>query len=271
SNKGKEEEVVKNKTKGPNLKKEEELTREKDDKKVAEEKSTKEKDDGEKSEEKSKRKDNKEVEEEKENEENEYKEIIKDKVDDKEVEITKSPITSEINTKEKYDKIMSNIFDKEIDKGKEEEENKQRMETTDYVLDILSFFPYIEPFRINLQGYNWWKIDITDSENEKGFLPYFSYVVGGNHKYSIIKDSVSSSSLIKKYRHYIFGLYNINNEVKFYVYGVPGRFLKEEHPQRGNTGFNTWFEGREDYGYWLLYIDPIGGRIIHPVNPMIPI
>lgn len=208
--------------------------------------------------------------------------IIKEqskKEDHNKQSIKKDPIRSEINTEKKYDEVMSNIFEENTNEVNSNEndillknkKNNQKNLTTEYVLNILSFFPYIEPFRIDLQGYNWWKIDIDNLEGEKSFLPYFSYIVGGNHKYPIIKDVITANDLINKYGHYIFGLYNINNEVKFYVYGVPGQFLKEEHPQKGNTGFNTWFEGKKDYGYWLLYIDPIGGRTIHPVNPIIPV
>lgn len=182
------------------------------------------------------------------------------------------PIRSEINSKRKYDKTMSDIFNKyEKDRKEENKEARGRSETIDYVLNILNFFPYIEPFKINLQGYNWWRIDRKNNERKRDLLPYFSYVVGGNHKYPIIEDSITANKLINRYGHYIFGLYNINKKVKFYVYGVPGRFLKEDHPQGGNTGFNTWFEGRADYGYWLLYIEPTSGRIIHPVNPMVPV
>ena len=36
-----------------------------------------------------------------------------------------------------------------------------------------------------------------------------------------------------KYGHYLFGLYNIKDEVRFYIYGVPGKFKTEEHPQKG--------------------------------------
>ena len=46
-------------------------------------------------------------------------------------------------------------------------------QTTNYVLNILAFFPYIEPFKIDLKGYNWWRIDIDDPREDKGFLPYF--------------------------------------------------------------------------------------------------
>ena len=181
---------------------------------------------------------------------------------------------------EEYDKAMQEVFHDYQDQpqieeseyfiAEEKRKQNQRDQTTNYVLNILRFFPFVEPFKIDLKGYNWWRIDIDDPREDKGFLPYFSYVAGGNHKYPLVQNSVTATELIRKNKHYLFGLYNSNEEVKFYVYGVPGEFTADDHPQRGTTGFNTWFEGQEYLGYWLIYIDPITGRIIYPINPMIP-
>ena len=183
-------------------------------------------------------------------------------------------------TEEEYDKAMQEVFydyqaqaqieESEYFKAEEERKQSQRDQTTNYILNILRFFPFIEPFKIDLKGYNWWRIDIDDPREDKGFLPYFSYVAGGSHKYPLVQNAVTATELIRKNKHYLFGLYNSNDEVKFYVYGVPGDFTADDHPQRGTTGFNTWFEGQDYLGYWLIYIDPITGRIIYPINPMIP-
>ncbi|MGN9165522.1 hypothetical protein ACTNDY_09650 [Tissierellaceae bacterium HCP3S3_D8] len=215
------------------------------------------------------------------------------------IDVKQDPIVHGIHTEEEYDKIMFELFHEpeeykesiEVEEVyippnagtledvglegyhvdlKEQRKLNQKNQTTNYVLNILSFFPYIEPFKINLKGYNWWKIDIQEPHIDNGFLPYFSYIVGGNHKYSIIRNNITANDLMVRYGHYLFGLYNVNDEVKFYIYGIPGEFTIEEHPEMGTTGFNTWFESSNGVGYWLLYIDPTNGRIIYPINPMIP-
>ncbi|MDR7869660.1 MAG: hypothetical protein RIN55_02285 [Tissierellaceae bacterium] len=203
-------------------------------------------------------------------------------LDEPELEMDPSLVdTSNIDrmTEEEYGKVMQEMFysTEELSQAESEflsvdDQRKlnQKNQTTNYVLSILRFFPFIEPFKIDLMGYNWWRIDIDDPREDKGFLPYFSYVAGGNHKYPLVKNAVAATELIRKYGHYLFGLYNNNDEVKFYVYGVPGKFTTEDHPQKGTTGFNTWFESQDNMGYWLLYIDPVAGRIIYPINPMIP-
>lgn len=147
----------------------------------------------------------------------------------------------------------------------------QKNQTTNYVLSILRFFPYIDPFKYNLKGYNWWLVEL-DIENEyRAFLPYFSYIIGGNNKEPYNNNIATCSQLMSKYGHYLFGLYNEGEVVKYFVYGVPGEFSTNEHPYRGANGFSTWYQGRNIEGYWVIYIDPMTGKPVYPVTPMIPV
>jgi len=81
-----------------------------------------------------------------------------------------------------------------------------------------------------------------------------------------------------KYRHYIFG-----EDTDLYYIGIPGRFLNEEQPEGGKSGFVLWqpilgaesleatkadcsLENRMTaYGYWITAIDKETGDIIDPV------
>ena len=144
----------------------------------------------------------------------------------------------------------------------------QRNQTTKYILSILRYFPYVDPFRVNLSGYNWWRIDYQD--DGKGFLPFFGYVINSEKSNQVINKDVTANELMEVHEHYIFGLYNMGDEVKYYVYGIPGGFHIDEHPYGGDTGFNTWFEGSDIPGYWLIYIDPLTGEVMKPINPMEP-
>lgn len=201
------------------------------------------------------------------------------------IELEETPMTmapEEMFYEKKYEEIMEEIFNipelgyennvvlDESKDGTDAEKTKQVNGITNYVLDILNFFPYSEPFTVNLEGYNWWQIDTEGPEADKSFLPYFSYVIGGNNKSPRFEEEVNPKQLLESYGHYIFGLYNEADKVKFYIYGIPGKFSADEHPKHGNTGFNTWFEGNGAPGYWLLYIEPETGRILYPINPMIP-
>ena len=139
-----------------------------------------------------------------------------------------------------------------------------------YILNILRFFPYVQPFKINLYGYSWWQIDDDGTDSYQGFLPYFNYLMSADYKYPFLNNSTTCFNQIKKYGHYLFGLYEEDGDTKYYIYGVPGKFTKEEHPFKGITGFNIWFESMDNMGYWLLYINPMTGEIIYPLNPMVP-
>lgn len=80
-----------------------------------------------------------------------------------------------------------------------------------------------------------------------------------------------------KYRHYIFG-----EGSDRYYFGIPGRFLNEEQPEGGRSGFVLWqpILGAESlgatkaecslenkmtaYGYWIAVIDKETGNILEP-------
>ncbi|TCU79215.1 hypothetical protein EV204_101192 [Tissierella praeacuta] len=187
----------------------------------------------------------------------------------------------ELNNEEIIEEKENNEFELEVlDEDSMEPDYKtldyikklnQKNQTTNYVLSILRFFPYIEPFTHNIKGYNWWLVEL-DKENEyRAFLPYFSYIVGGNNKEYYNSDMTTCNQLMSKYGHYLFGLYNEGEAVKYFVYGIPGSFTISEHPYRGTNGFNTWYQGKNIEGYWILYIDPMTGRPVKPVIPMIPV
>lgn len=187
----------------------------------------------------------------------------------------------ELNNEEIIEEKENNEFELEVlDEDSMEPDYKtldyikklnQKNQTTNYVLSILRFFPYIEPFTHNIKGYNWWLVEL-DKENEyRAFLPYFSYIVGGNNKEYYNSDMATCNQLMSKYGHYLFGLYNEGEAVKYFVYGIPGSFTINEHPYRGTNGFNTWYQGKNIEGYWILYIDPMTGRPVKPVIPMIPV
>ena len=75
-------------------------------------------------------------------------------------------------------------------------------------------------------------------------------------------------SMAKKYNHFIMGVSDIGDFI-----GIPGRFLLEEQPAGGKTGFTLWqpLKGGEElytsledmddelaleiYGYWIAKID----------------
>ena len=79
-----------------------------------------------------------------------------------------------------------------------------------------------------------------------------------------------------RYHHFLYGIRSDDhgNPLKYY-FGIPGRFLEEEQPDGGQSGFTCWqairkLESQEDggvqaknsaYGYWIVAVDAYTGDI----------
>ncbi len=145
---------------------------------------------------------------------------------------------------------------------------------TNYTLNILKFFEKVQPFRNELRGYEFWEIEYDENNLYRGFLPYYDYVVSMYYPYPSIYRTTTCQGLIKKYKHYIFGIVIENEQPKYYIYGIQGKFKSAEHPYRGSTGFTTWLQGKnyenDKLGYWLLHIDATTGRVVSPLRTTRP-
>lgn len=111
-------------------------------------------------------------------------------------------------------------------------------------------------------------------------IPFKDDITGAEWtKMSVFEDfpmvSPGGRALVEKYKHYIFG-----KSDGLYYLGVPGRFLREEQPEEGESGFTLWqpIIGAEEYdatsenasdearkqayGYWIIAIDAETGDIL---------
>lgn len=77
--------------------------------------------------------------------------------------------------------------------------------------------------------------------------------------------------------HQLIGLqYEQDGTVKYLVHGIPGRFCLRDQPYKGTTGYTIWqpLTGQDykpgDYGYWLIYFNPVTGEVVFPKKPTIP-
>lgn len=159
------------------------------------------------------------------------------------------------------------------DKKEEEACREERMKPTktynsfynEYLLNacvhtcrIAEFYEDVNPFEKDRTGARWKKI--VNIAN----LPLVS---PGAHYFAT------------QYRHYIFGAKpdDKGTAVRFY-FGIPGRFLDEEQPDGGKSGFTYWQpirgvgpvldagenqrrRNRNAYGYWIVAVDARTGNI----------
>lgn len=74
---------------------------------------------------------------------------------------------------------------------------------------------------------------------------------------------------IKKHGYFMLG-YKCDSEgnLKYIVYGVPGKKDKDEQPYDGRTGFVTWVKDRnnDDVGCWLMFYDYKNSTVVVPMQ-----
>ena len=188
-------------------------------------------------------------------------EAIQELPKNEEVEEEVEKVEEDVETEFEYGEDLNIEYIKQL---------SYKNQMSNYILNILRFFPYVKPFNANLEGYDWWRIEYDGANIHRGFLPYYYYLSNMYNVYPFMPNATTCQELIAKYNHYLFGLYTENNDIKYYMYGIPGTFTSSEHPYRGVTGFNTWFESEDGIGYWILYINSMTGKVIFPINPMTP-
>jgi hypothetical protein len=132
----------------------------------------------------------------------------------------------------------------------------------------LKDFKNIEPLSVKLKDFAWWYIPYDEAGIKNGILPYYNQIISAYYPYPMSSRVTTCTNLMKKYGHYIFGIYKENDEIARYIYGIPGQFTKEEQPYKGVTGFKNWSyankESKGDYGYWLAFVNPKTGETTDP-------
>lgn len=171
-----------------------------------------------------------------------FKNINKDIEKDKEITV-KETLEKELNSKDYNDHVAN------------------------YTLDLLKFFKEIEPFKIESKGQTWWQIDYDKTNSKLGFLPYYSYISSSPYRSNTKENYATCQSQIRRYKKYLFGVARDNGKITHYIYGIPGKRVKSEHPYGGSTGFVTWLEDKdgEGKGYWLSYINANTGNVVRPI------
>ena len=63
---------------------------------------------------------------------------------------------------------------------------------------------------------------------------------------------------IRKYGHFmVWYKCDKDGNLRYIVYGIPGKKNRDEQPYEGKTGFVTWIndETRDGMGCWLMFYD----------------
>ncbi len=211
------------------------------------------------------------VQEEKEEEKTEEKEVKENEVKEKEMPKTEKPFTSNAL----HDDALKPLSKKTYDTSRYFSNYVRTVSTN--LEKVLSFYNKTEPFEYDRVGCKWWKIINLMSipfANTSYLQGYPEHMRPYNMNFYNPRELCPSChDLIYKYQHYLFGIeQDENNRVKSYYYGIPGRYMKEEQPDNGKSGFEYWqpLQGKErkvgDYGYWILSVNGKTGQFEIPVE-----
>ena len=180
-------------------------------------------------------------------------------------EIKKQEVPTKVYVKKDFKK--SEDVKEETEETEEiEETSAESIETSSndysqqvaaYTLDVLESFKQIQPFKEQTKNQRWWKITPSKAQDQRGFLPYHNYIL-----------NPPCQRQVNSYNNYLFGVAESEEKITHYIYGIPGRYKKSEHPYEGKTGFITWLEDKEETGngYWLSYIDISTGNVVRPLT-----
>ena len=177
--------------------------------------------------------------------------------------------SQDLEAKEEILKVAKKI---QLDKSKEKlKKNLDYQGPNRYAKNLyatLSNYQLAEPLSVKLKNFEWWYVPYDDKGMHTGILPYYNQIISSYYPYPVSSRVTTCASLMKKYGHYIFGIYKENDEISKLVYGIPGEFTKEEQPYRGMTGFKNWSygnkENKEGNGYWLAFVNPKTGEATDP-------
>lgn len=199
---------------------------------------------------------------------------IEEKVEDEVIEIDtmmKTSVTSAVNINEVIqEQSKEELPEKEevIEEEVKTQSHKFRNKFDEGLYNVLKDYKEVEPLSVNIKNFYWWYIPYDETGVRNGFLPYYNQIISSYYPYPMSNRVTTCSSLMKKYGHYLFGVYKEKGEIVKFVYGVPGEFAKEEQPYKGITGFKNWSYSNNDnydkHGYWLAFVNPKTGETTEP-------
>lgn len=157
----------------------------------------------------------------------------------------------------------------------EEDESQAKAQTHKYrnrfdenLYNVLKDYKRVEPLSVKINDFEWWFVPYDETGMKNGFLPFYSQIISSYYPYPMSNRVTTCSGLMKKYGHYIFGVYKEKGDIAKFIYGIPGEFTKEEQPYKGITGFKNWSysnKGKNDeHGYWLAFVNPKTGETTEP-------
>lgn len=110
----------------------------------------------------------------------------------------------------------------------------------------------------------WYRVDVNDLYEMCNMSNYNKYTVA-------YYPMLNYYPYIKKHGKFMLGYKcDRSGELKYIVYGVPGKKDKDDQPYEGKTGFVTWVSdddsNRDGMGCWLMFYDFKNSTVVVPMQ-----
>lgn len=108
----------------------------------------------------------------------------------------------------------------------------------------------------------WYKIPVHDLHEMCNMSNYNKYTLA-------YYPMLNYYPYIKKYGYFMLGYKcDSKGDLKYIVYGVPGKKDQDEQPYSGKTGFVTWMNDNKDNGVgcWLMFYDYKNSAVVAPMK-----
>lgn len=136
----------------------------------------------------------------------------------------------------------------------------------DFFKELADGFEELEGICEEVKRCKWYKVPVNRFEDLHSCHNYNKHTV-------VFYPMLSYFPYIGKHKHFILGYkFDVENKMKYLVYGIPGRRAKVDQPFGGRSGFVTWVplipgqEEEHNMGYWLMFYDFKNSTIVVPVK-----
>ncbi|WP_185966837.1 hypothetical protein [Clostridium sp. HBUAS56017] len=156
-------------------------------------------------------------------------------------------------------------YEKSIEKTKNRETISDKFELSGdmgkFFNEIVNGFEEYRSKANDIKYCKWYKVNVNSLDDMCNINNYNKYTVA-------YYPMLNYYPYIKKYGYFMLG-YKCDSKgnLKYIVYGVPGKKDEDEQPYAGKTGFVTWMEldsGNE--GCWLMFYDFRNSTIVVPMK-----
>lgn len=205
-------------------------------------------------------------------------EVIQEEISQNEVlqdtEIRKNPFENNNGDKNPFDKNELNIdenlsrgyiknkFDEYEETIEDKEEFKVRGSVGEYFEGLANGFECCRSKYDEIKYCKWYKVPVSDLHEMCNMSNYNRYAVA-------YYPMLNYYPYIRQHRYFMLG-YKCDKEgnLRYIVYGIPGKRNIDDQPYEGKTGFVTWVsdESRDGSGCWLMFYDFKNSTVVVPME-----